>query len=358
MQYITSPDLEESLAEDTRPKRRDASIDILRFIGISLIILAHVEPETHIFHLRSFDVPMMLFISGLTLSSRKPDFSPRYFAHRFTRLLLPVYVFLTAYFMLTGCLQGIGIDFGILQRHIIGSYMLNEGIGYVWIIRVFLLVSLITPFIILATQKLSKSLIFLFIFVMLVVIDVLISYGIGMQNVFVRDYVYYTLGYCIPFTCGLILPKLSLRKQLMFISIALTLLIIDWISGNSFAHLFDGLFGNQFMDFISFNNHKYPPQSYFILYGLLMSAICYVIIVKLKVYRFLTVFEFIGCNTIWIYLYHIPLIQITGKMDLHWGFRWLIVYALATLITYTQVKLVNRITSNYSWGKKFQFLKG
>lgn len=89
-----------------------------------------------------------------------------------------------------------------------------------------------------------------------------------------------------------------------------------------------------------------------------MSAICYVIIVKLKVYRFLTVFEFIGCNTIWIYLYHIPLIQITGKMDLHWAFRWLIVYALATLITYTQVKLVNRITSNYSWGKKFQFLKG
>lgn len=194
MQYIAPFDLEESLAEDTRPKRRDASIDILRFIGISLIILAHVEPETHIFHLRSFDVPMMLFISGLTLSFRKPDFSPRYFAHRFTRLLLPVYVFLTAYFMLTSCLQGIGIDFGIRQRHIIGSYMLYEGIGYVWIIRVFLLVGLIAPFIILATQKLSKSIIFLSLFVLMVVIDLLVKHGIGMENIMIRDYAYYILG--------------------------------------------------------------------------------------------------------------------------------------------------------------------
>lgn len=41
--------------------QRDLYIDFLRFIGISLIILAHVEAPSGITQFRSFDVPLMVF---------------------------------------------------------------------------------------------------------------------------------------------------------------------------------------------------------------------------------------------------------------------------------------------------------
>lgn len=50
-------------------KKRDISIDILRFIGISFIILAHVNPPDTILNIRCFDVSLMLFVSGLTMST-------------------------------------------------------------------------------------------------------------------------------------------------------------------------------------------------------------------------------------------------------------------------------------------------
>lgn len=43
--------------------QRDLYIDFLRFIGISLIILAHVEAPSGITQFRSFDVPLMVFSS-------------------------------------------------------------------------------------------------------------------------------------------------------------------------------------------------------------------------------------------------------------------------------------------------------
>ena len=50
--------------------QRDLYIDFLRFIGISLIILAHVEAPSGITQFRSFDVPLMVFVSGLSFSTK------------------------------------------------------------------------------------------------------------------------------------------------------------------------------------------------------------------------------------------------------------------------------------------------
>ena len=45
--------------------QRDLYIDFLRFIGISLIILAHVEAPSGITQFRSFDVP----VNGIRLGT-------------------------------------------------------------------------------------------------------------------------------------------------------------------------------------------------------------------------------------------------------------------------------------------------
>lgn len=51
--------------------QRDLHIDFLRFIGISLIILAHVEAPSGITQFRCFDVPLMVFVSGLSFRIQK-----------------------------------------------------------------------------------------------------------------------------------------------------------------------------------------------------------------------------------------------------------------------------------------------
>lgn len=138
-------------------KKRELSIDLLRFWGLSLIILAHVQPPELLFQLRSFDVPLMLFVSGLAFSGRNPDFSRSFFWNRIKRLLIPVYIFLTIYFILVFSAKALGINFGVTSHMVVDSYMLMEGIGFVWVIRVFLLVGLLTPILLLADIKLNYN---------------------------------------------------------------------------------------------------------------------------------------------------------------------------------------------------------
>ena len=45
---------------------RDNRIDILRTTGLAMIILAHVYPPPLLFHLRNFDVPLMVLLSGMS----------------------------------------------------------------------------------------------------------------------------------------------------------------------------------------------------------------------------------------------------------------------------------------------------
>lgn len=55
-------------------KERDLSIDLMRAIGLLCVILAHVNPPATLMQIRCFDVPLMLFVSGLVFSGRKPNF--------------------------------------------------------------------------------------------------------------------------------------------------------------------------------------------------------------------------------------------------------------------------------------------
>lgn len=45
-------------------EKRDFSIDILRWLAITGIILVHIQPSIFWAQLRSFDVPMMVFLSA------------------------------------------------------------------------------------------------------------------------------------------------------------------------------------------------------------------------------------------------------------------------------------------------------
>ena len=68
---------------------RDPAVDLLRFIGISMIFLAHIGPPAALFQLRSFDVPLMIFVSGLSYSGRQVVGYASFVRKRLGRLLMP-----------------------------------------------------------------------------------------------------------------------------------------------------------------------------------------------------------------------------------------------------------------------------
>ena len=328
---------------------RSDSIDLLRFIGLSLIILAHVAPPFVLFNLRCFDVPMMLFVSGLAYSNHKADFSPSFFVRRMLRLIVPVYMFLTAYFLIVIILRyAAGIDFGIRWQHIADSYLLLDGIGFVWIIRIFLLIGLLTPVLMTIERAVhSDAILLLILAAVSTIMTVAIRHGFGVDNFFICNYLYYAIGYSIPFIAGLRVGKMNLKRLAIFSSLVFLVL-----ASSSFMYVLGG--GN----LLNINVLKYPPQAYFLFYGLFMSLVCHAVCCHTCLVRHVPALcRFIGMNTIWIYLYHIPLIQITGILSLPWWLRYVAVYAVSVAVTYVQIRIVNRLRLRYD-SAIYKYLKG
>lgn len=329
--------------------RRDKSIDMLRFIGLSLIILAHVYPPYWLLNLRCFDVPMMIFVSGLAYAGRKSDFSIGFFAHRFSRLVFPVWIFLSAYFVLTFMLKQFGgIDFGIRRHHVIGSFLLQDGIGYVWIIRVFLMIGIMTPLLLAVDRKVnSLSGMLAIIGSALLVVELCVRYAIGADNIVLHEHLYYCLGYMILFLLGLRIPQLTNKVGVLIICGAFLLMGIyaKFVMGG----------GN----ILVMNEFKYPPQAYYILYGIAASLGCYYLVQRFYSNRRFAICEFIGMNTIWIYLYHIPLVQFTGQLGLHWCVQYIVVYGLAVSCVGIQLKLIGQLQSRLNCSSTYlKYLKG
>lgn len=342
--------------------KRDTSIDILRFIGLSLIILAHVEPPHFIMELRTFDVPLMLFVSGLTFFNKKYSFSFQTFIKRCVRLLLPVYIFLTFYFLIIFVLKALSIETDITLNKMIESYLLSGGIGYVWIIRIFLIIALLTPLLIWLRDKLTTPQLFLFISGILLFQDLLIFNKFLLDNIIINKFFYYGIGFSIPFLIALKFPLMSSKWQYITIGYFIFLFISDEFIYNKLIKEtnFDNSPNQKWVEYnlLIFNMFKYPPQSIYLLYGIVGCLITYMIIVKNHFYKYLEIFSFIGCNTIWIYLYHIPIVRILRDYNINWGIKYFITYLLAFILCYFQIKIVEYLENKYNIKNQLNLFKG
>lgn len=330
---------------------RDHNIDLLRFVGLSLIILAHVTPPSIVLNLRCFDVPLMVFVSGLTCYKKDIQFSWGYLSHRFARLVFPVWIFLTVYFLMIYAAKFVGLDFGLTFKQVYESYLLMDGIGFVWIIRVLLLIALVTPGLIKINQTIKSDTLFIWLYSIVLILYLLIAYyKVGMDIALVRDWVYYAIGYGFVFLLGIRMKDLKCVDIMLFIAIMVALFIAMGVVGKY------SILGNNSV-FLHVNDWKYPPTSIFLLYGLIMAVLGYTIVNIKRRARLNTIVDFIGCNSIWIYLWHIPFISITARMDMVWWIRFVVVYMAAIVIYYLQLMLVNSIEKREKYNI-LKFLKG
>lgn len=142
--------------------KRDTSIDLMRFIGLTMIILAHIglsRSTSPLFQFRSFDVPLMVFTSGLAFAGKQTGPYLSFIFKRTLRLIVPVFIFVSAYILLNPVLSDLGWVDEYTGKVIRGTYMLrlNPSIGYVWVIRVFLIVMLLTPFLLWLDRRIGKN---------------------------------------------------------------------------------------------------------------------------------------------------------------------------------------------------------
>ena len=171
---------------------RKSYIDLMRGIGILLIILAHVNPPRFLYNIRSFDVCLMVFVSGLAYSGRSVKFNKSFLINRTLRLVLPLWIFLSFLFLLNIPLQFLP---DLTTKEVVETFLLGKGIGYVWIFRVFLLIALLMPLLIWTNQKIKNDFFFLLLVIAILVCqNYLASCEFMVSHTITRSVILYAIG--------------------------------------------------------------------------------------------------------------------------------------------------------------------
>ena len=316
-----------------------------------MIILAHVGPPGIIFQLRNFDVPLMVIVSGMSFGlAFKGEQYSQYVWKRIKRLVFPVWIFLSIYFLFLFALQADDLNF----RMVLSSYFLIGGIGYVWIIRVFLLVALLAPFIYLFhkntksdSRYLSKLLAVFFLYEFCRYY--FIPYLTGDMGEIVSLVFFYAIPYSILFALGLRIPTINNKNNMMFF-LVVSILFVGIASMLAYIH----------GEFMATQQYKYPPSIYYFSYAISVSVFLW--IVSSKIWKVVSrnrkaksLILFMAQNSIWIYLWHIPLIEFVKT---NFFLKYLIVVSISVSITYLQVWIVtNYLIKNCSSGRAKRNLK-
>lgn len=315
----------------TTIRQRDLSIDVLRWIALTGIILAHISPTPFWSQLRSFDVPLMVFLSAYCYAQDKTSIKDydSYCIKRFKRLVLPCWIFLVVWFALY---------YGILNHpvdwiNIAMCYTLMTP-WYLWIIRVFMLMALLAPLVSKRVLGFSSR-----NFVLVTVL------GMALNEVLCRlsdSYLYVavvmTFSYLLVFAYGMYIKKLSIKQTLTIgIGYGIAFIILAWLIGTEQGH------------FVLVGKFKYPPQLYYLSYALMCISFLWLIrtqlaatLNRLGLLRFTT---YIGSHTLWIYLWHIPIVYAVSE-KFNAPIRFLVVYVTAIVLASIQTYMVGKLTQH------------
>ncbi|MCR6650872.1 MAG: acyltransferase [Cellvibrionaceae bacterium] len=284
---------------------RNINYDLMRLIGVLIIMIAHASPPDWLFQLRNFGTPLLIVGSALTYAliyeSRSLDVW-KFYRRRLSRLVLPAWIFLSFFFLsfyVSSALTGENYPFSI--RKIIGSYTFASGIGFVWVLKVYIILALITPFAVRFNRRISSPL----------------SYF----SLLAAGYVLYELSYLIsePYMRGAIA---RIMETVVFIVVPYSLLYLygfrlaklnpKYVAGVALISflIFVGLFISKYMETgspVPVQDYKYPPTLYYLSYAFFALNIVYLLCsrIRLEGQRLKAVIIWLSSNSLWIYLWHI-----------------------------------------------------
>lgn len=305
--------------------KRDARIDTMRTLGTLLVILAHVATPTVLQKIRSFDVVMLVFISGLSFSQKKDVSYGTYIWQRVKKLVLPTYVVITCLF------AGIFVACSIFGRSqlfsgndILKSYVFADGIGYIWIVKVYMLIAAVSPLVYRLAKQIQDDGIFC-----LLIAGVYGVYHVLMKllghNAFLYQYVFQIFPYVLIACIGM-RAKTNLAFRWKALIVAAVITVTDVVVRGEF----------------NFESFKYPPQYNYLAYGLFAALVLYQ---ALPNYANKGILWF-SKNSFTVYLMHIVFLLATnfvGDMK-PFGFVkiWYIQFAVVVALSVAATWLINK----------------
>ncbi len=323
-----------------KEETRDSYIDFLRAVGLLLLVVAHTWAPLTLSTIRTFDVPLMVIVSAMCYKPIKQDFHSikKYMWKRFLRIYIPVFIFVNLFFLLTWVLEGhYDLTYYSVYHYIGSLFLLNHpSIGYVWIMRVFLMMALVLPFIFPIFRKMNVLQLVISFICIILLQEFMINLFTSIPNVIIRymlsETVLYIIGYSLFTVIGLHINKLSKSKGMILT-----------ISGLLGCCLYIILTGNWFPQ-----ADKYPPHGLYLLWGWTGSCIlitCKPILQKIATWNF---WSYLSKNSMWIYLWHIVpiyiMLPINNRPD-YWIERYVIVLGVALILNFIYHKCISRLPS-------------
>jgi fucose 4-O-acetylase-like acetyltransferase len=328
---------------------RDSSIDFLRTLGLFLVTLVHVNTLYSVDLLAYYGVPLMVFVSALCAKSNDTTFSGKNLVHRITRLLVPLWIFQTLYWIIFYKLETPSL-YTMIQ-----SYVLLSVTPYTWIIRVFLVLACLSPLLLRLARRCKN--IYMMIVISIALQEILCylyaHYSIlhlpGLK-IFIRDYILYTIPYSLIFVLAVFLKNLTRKRQIHIMLFTGVLLIVATLC---FLGISDDWKSSYWLYL-----YKFPPRYMYTLYGLFCVQLLYLF---REYYTYIGQFKlvrWISENSLWIYFFHIPLINyfpfnILNILSSEFSFvlRWMIVIIIACLCVALQNKIIGvlkTVVANFS----------
>ena len=194
----------------------------------------------------------MVLLTGVSyeLSTSKPKNLHQYFSYvyrRFKRLIIPTYFFLIVYFLLANVLNHFNIvtlSFSI--EDYVDSFLLlsgqsnTNGIGYVWIMRIYFLTSLLLPFARVISEKLSTKLYLSILLALLILYTLLLNVPVNRCSILgmlFENIILYMFGYGLVAAFGLVICTFTKREYGVGIVIAFEVFLISAFTIKSYTQI-------------------------------------------------------------------------------------------------------------------------
>lgn len=313
--------------------KRDYKIDSLRCIGTLLVILAHMNniPST-LQEIRAFDVVLLVFISGVSFAYTYNGDYRKYIKKRVKRLVFPTYIMMILVFTISGLVCWI---LGREQLYSISKMLrsfafLDNSMGYIWIVKVYMIIALMSPLLIMINTRLkTENTFILMIFGSMVIQKLLLNLIKNVYILGISDYLLYIIPYSCVYLVGIRLKENNWKFCKRFGLINFISFIILTAEIGEFVP----------------SKYKYPPDIYFIVYGMIVTILLLKIIPNKKI-KFI---EYISKNSFMLYLAHVPCILaynlISSKLMYqilnYWWIEYIIVIFLSMIIVFI-LKFVGR----------------
>ena len=321
------------------PERSDAKnigyIDFLKVVGLIGIFIAHANPPSWALMLRCFDVPLMVILSAMLGErswSRCPG-SPSdlkvYYLRRVKRIVLPTWIFLAVYFPLSLLL---GREPQPVSHYVYSVLMTRYGMDYVWIMLIYLYVSLLVP---LFSRQKDRVASLLAVAALYVLYEIAVARGVGRNNRWIDATLYYSIPYGA-------LTWLGCRERRMT-SRGLALTAAAGLAVFAALAVYFRMSRGQL---ISPQNFKYPPRIYFLSYGVGCSFallwLCRRFAPGLYGHPLI---RFISRHSMWIYLWQILFLDVYAFLKLPeiWYVKAMVVFAVSVLMTASVGLLLNAL---------------